>query len=1041
MNRSSAPGKSQKAPRGKKGSKDPKEAKSKPQVPKRRAPPSSPPKEEAAKIDVQSEPVLVRFTTPELGVWIWDKSAYSAPIAKPVYKSVLCWESTVMELWRMMLHTQTDLPPNICPRLQVKGKMGLVDRKVLRVINERANTAVTIVAPIHFSLYCPMLAEEKRMIHVLDLVVSCNIVTMPKKTKMFASVRAEDLFKDIPADSAYEFRRFGIDRPEKHELVSPYIYNFLISKYGVSNLSKFTESEMCKSLDVFMHAHTWYEVYTSHGAVEDLSDWQDLAKSTRGWVLLKLWHDAEASKRGGEGFAFFRMFKYGPLTDLLVHGMSRLYDSISWGWLSGLADVWSNLVRWVQGTYNWGLTVINIKGGYTVEEYSERAMAEAVARAPDVEDLFEEPFAEVIAVQGDIDPVVKKENGFAYDAFGCRVIKHGRRDVRYLNPEAVIDNAGDIENKEKQITYHRILLGLPLFRPSGSHILSTVFFRAFTEPPPYKPEFQDHDILHSIAELLVQGFQYPYPGELESTVYDEAGFEYYTKRILPFKSSRKRKRDEKTMEAMEVLWKSPMCQCSDEVAETMKMDQECWDALVGQYTKDMNELENPVLFTKPDELLHANMEGDGLYDDLLEVVKAKPRLITNVPNGNYLATCVAVHKYYQYIKGLKIQEVLFGATKFTLCILTGAANPATLSDWLNEALAHDGNLLIFANAGDDDMFIIRYKGIWICGANDFSMYDQSECHPEVNSYIFDLMVCLGFPRDQLTTLFSAFGGAASLAINRFLKVWITMMMGSGNGMTTLWNTLLNHVKTLFQFALFIQMLDEYENRAEEGSFDDTELEAILKECVTKSDLAMGLSSKLSNVRLSTEPEPPLAGLDYLKGWWIPTTGGWCWSPLPSRLCKMFKSRKKLAVRNFDRLNYEVARANRISSVDPILNSLFDQYIDSVPEAYLFTGPQSNYRRYSDAEFVDHMVCQDRHLDESINYKVMFSKGDEVDGLDRYRDVDLDALYDMYHQRYDARDQNELPIVERMVDCTELRWRKSACVYRSKIFMDLWCADY
>ena len=131
------------------------------------------------------------------------------------------------------------------------------------------------------------------------------------------------------------------------------------------------------------------------------------------------------------------------------------------------------------------------------------------------------------------------------------------------------------------------------------------------------------------------------------------------------------------------------------------------------------------------------------------------------------------------------------------------------------------------------------------------------------------------------------------------------------------------------------MLVLIENEVEFWDFDEESVERVVHE----TDKAFGFSSK-PIIRVSHNFEDAVLGSTYLKGWFLPGRDGWFWSPLPSRVCKMWKSSTPLSEKNFAKKNYSICRAYSMMTSDPYMNSIFDSYMESVPPQWR-CGPDAS----------------------------------------------------------------------------------------------------
>jgi hypothetical protein len=284
-----------------------------------------------------------------------------------------------------------------------------------------------------------------------------------------------------------------------------------------------------------------------------------------------------------------------------------------------------------------------------------------------------------------------------------------------------------------------------------------------------------------------------------------------------------------------------------------------------------------AVFTKTDEVLvtkiREKMDDNGskgvpLFSYTLEEeAHTRGRPIIAVSPHCFIRTVFAIKQCYDELCSEPI-EFITSDIHFYLCVGAGTV------DKLNELARVEAHYLslkydfvIIRVSGDDTILSMQIQGFRLVLENDFGGFDQSQTSPIVHQLILTTL-SNWLDLSVIAMLYSNMGGRWGRVVQMFVK----MMMGTGNPWTSLWNSLLALMFVLDVVLACLNCLP----MVEYGMNLD------IKEIIEQCDLFWGTSSK-PIVRNSLE------GATFLKGWWLRTAeGGLAWTPLPSRITKMFK---------------------------------------------------------------------------------------------------------------------------------------------------------
>lgn len=277
---------------------------------------------------------------------------------------------------------------------------------------------------------------------------------------------------------------------------------------------------------------------------------------------------------------------------------------------------------------------------------------------------------------------------------------------------------------------------------------------------------------------------------------------------------------------------------------------------------------------------------------------------------------------------------------WTIDLGIGPSTCQVLSDFARDAqlgadIIAQSHYLKIQQSGDDCIALIYHGGSWFCLENDFSSFDQTETNVHVHERMLQFFHTLMDP-DVIAKWYSNFGGRWGKTV----KLIVKLMMGSGNPMTTLWNSVWG--------ILFIVWAITMAGTKKNGDFDTG--------CIAKADEHWGMISKPKWTTGSTAYEA-LKGCTFLKGWWVPLFdapgiqgGGLAWCPLPSRLLKMFKMdihgdysvlrrKAKDEPTVLERRGYEHCLGLRYYHLCPLLDEITESYTNAFEERFPKRAPK------------------------------------------------------------------------------------------------------
>ena len=863
---------------------------------------------------------VARVVKSPLGRWQIEIPEH-VKVCKAWIPRVHTWESTVVDLWTQAVNAYACLDPVpgggiFIPKIDYDTSRGMFERELAALVNKASNCNIRIKVSSKFFIWDPAVQLSLRdgfdALTLRDLGI-CDRHAVPPKldgSALIQTCRPEE-FLDVPADVVADALRSAAPGGELDESrISPYIFQLCQKAWGNDRPVARMENGFKTRARAAVEEHLFY----GRMNVMDRKRFQPIIENTLNFYLRWRYYLDAKSYQGGEGFVFWQRYNFPSTIQLAVEGAracwSAFYNIITPSWLSAC---WEAFVEWCGQAVEIlcdaaDFLEVHLFGDATLVVYD----TEDDCVSHKIEEGDETVFSSAIHVVDQIEPYNESEKtslalveaGFA----------SGRADTWLLEDSVKLEEMLEQSRGAERSMYYSHWLTLPTYRPKRQHLLEGMFLRLMTSPPKH-----DSMLFSRMLDTRNQSFKIltkmlkdkiPQDGTLALSLTDMGGLEYYNEFIRPGREARKVKRDLMCLEMLKSVWRNGYCDTSDTVKSVFGMidETENWD--------DVGRFENPDLFVKTDEVLGvtvADQDDSGFYN----LVKAKPRIITNVAVSTYVHTAVPVHAVYSAIKGVTYNTFRVGEADWELVLLSGSPDFETLRKFITTAYDANDQTLFLADAGDDNWTFLCYKGTFIVIENDYSMFDQSERIAAVNLEMLRFLQALGMDLKCLARLFSNFGGNFGTVV----RILIKMFLGSGNPMTTLWNTNLNHHKMLTTMIHVIERImyapvDEW-------------VEIIYK-CIADTDAAFGLRSKPKVFVSSSFCEAAL-GTTFLKGWFLPDTiGGWFWSPLPSRICKMWKSSCYLGPRKFCKRNQEVANSYMLMTTDPIFTQNLREYVDTVP---------------------------------------------------------------------------------------------------------------
>jgi hypothetical protein len=466
----------------------------------------------------------------------------------------------------------------------------------------------------------------------------------------------------------------------------------------------------------------------------------------------------------------------------------------------------------------------------------------------------------------------------------------GHPNMKVLEPETILEAVDALDGNE--IVYLKYL-GVPFMRPSR-HFLGPL--RRFAVHPP-KPDLVNLNV--AVLDQILDGLADCIEGTFEDLELDsEPWKQFYLEEIKPNRDGMKRRRDALyLLRQTEQLYSGgaiPSREVCDLFAEALGISIE--QVLVGMP-------KNPDLHTKTDEVLIPKRQEEWEF-----YIKGRP-IVASSPH-TFLCCAYPVHNLYaELTRGTHVFPFLLGSFRTMVLLDFGPANVSILSG-LSEKLLEFSEIytkyIYVRQSGDDAIAVLYNNGVWKSLENDFKSFDQTETNPYVHRSMLRFYARF-FSKKTIARWYSNFGGVWG----RIFKLYVRVALGTGNVMTTLWNSVWGI--TFICYALIVHGSDEF--------------------TIPNADSEWGMISK-PRWRKGRTIRDVLYGATFLKGWWVDDEEGrLAWTPLPSRILKLFKLDIK---RNPNTLvgspshlvvkSYEMCLGLRYYNLDPFLSEVTRRFV-------------------------------------------------------------------------------------------------------------------
>jgi hypothetical protein len=417
--------------------------------------------------------------------------------------------------------------------------------------------------------------------------------------------------------------------------------------------------------------------------------------------------------------------------------------------------------------------------------------------------------------------------------------------------------------------------------------------------PRAAPGDQMQKCLNDIFGAMANAFQTE--GCYDPPVDSKLWKDYYHEHIKPTRDGSKVMRD-----ALYILRQTEATYsgCSEPSSEV----DELFRSVFGSSIKDVPGIsKNPDMHSKTDEVLLPKVRESSE----LCTVYIKGRPIVAVSPHTYLKCVIPVREVY---KALTSEVLEFKVNGWVVFLQIGPSDVEALSSIYDKFSTYKAEKWVFINQSGDDCIAFGSEcGRYFSFENDFSSFDQTErcgiMHQEMLLFFSHY-----FTEEVIARWYSNFGGVWG----RLVQAIVKLMMATGNPVTSLWNSAWGAV-----FIIAVVCVSGPTKSSVE--YWDEQLGM-----VSKPKFLYG--SKLFDV---------MTGTTFLKGWWLPNRGGGLtWTPLPSRLLKLFK---------MDPLNnptcldgdpcillarsYQMCLGLEYYSLDPVLSQVVSNFINAFETEY------------------------------------------------------------------------------------------------------------